>query len=154
MIVYSDAEQEALFDPARDRLLVLAEGHLEHLNVEFWRHARHIIYYAPKLGDTSRRTSRRTQQLAQSYSSDLRMRFHPRAEGLPIETITVLTDKVVKDDIWTSLHSGWHTPWDNDDISTDSPVREMIRDNDIATVRQLEQILYNAQSRPRGGLVR
>ncbi|KFY04738.1 hypothetical protein O988_00563 [Pseudogymnoascus sp. VKM F-3808] len=152
MIVYSDG-QEALFDPARDRLLVLPERHLEHLNVEFWRHARHIIYYAPKLADTSTRPSKQIKQLVRSYSSDLRMRFHPRAEGLPIQTITVLTDKVLKDDIWTLLHSGWHTPWDNDDISTDSPVREMIRDNDIATVRQVEQILYNAQSRPCGGLL-
>lgn len=78
---------------------------------------------------------------ARLYGVQLKLMFNPKTGGLPISTITVLTDEVVDEDIWTAFHDGWSTPWGNNGTSTESPVTEMIRENDAATVCQVGKII-------------
>ncbi|OBT50887.1 hypothetical protein VE04_08880 [Pseudogymnoascus sp. 24MN13] len=137
--VYTDVGQGGLFDSARDTLLVLASG----FNVEYtykthhnlicstipspdhnylrkWLHIRHVLYYIRNIRD----------HITYFSGGQLRTIFNPRAWGLPIDTITVLSEKVVAEDDRVSFHRGWNTTWPNDDTTAKSPIQEMIWSND------------------------
>jgi hypothetical protein len=136
--IYINIGQGGLPDPERDKLLVPADR----LPTYFWckRHhqnvigetpqfgwSRHIVYYAPTLCYPS------WDRPPVQYGRELQYMFRPRAGGRFVETITVLTDERVKEEIWASLVQGWTELFGNETTDEEYSLEpELIRMDDAA----------------------
>jgi hypothetical protein len=142
--IYTDVEQGGLFD-ARDKLLVFANGistffwckrHHESVigtpepnnpAMLEWSHVQHVLYYVPRNLDGLR------------CGRELQGMFSPRAGGRFVETITVITDEIVKEGFWTSLNQGWTELFGRERAeASHEPVLK--RMHDAATLQKVKQL--------------
>jgi hypothetical protein len=148
-----DVGQGGLFDPTRDKLLVIANPlytrfrcskHKEEVigrapglknnAMKKWSHVVHVVYYVPNF---SRPLESREWR---AYGQELQYMFRPRAGGSFVETITILTDTIVEE-FRTSLEQGWTEPFGNEKFEKEP--REPILNwmDDATTLQQAKQFI-------------
>lgn len=99
-----------------------------HLAILTWSHVHHVIYYAPHLC---------SQEAGLRCGVVLQRLF--RAGGLSVETIAILTDENMKEEVWASLEEAWMKPFGTQSTDTASPP-VLKRMYDARTVQKAQQL--------------
>jgi hypothetical protein len=66
--------------------------------------------------------------------------FRPRAGARFMETIIVVTDEIMKEEVWTSLNQGWTEHFGRERINDASREPVLKRMHDAHTVQQVKQL--------------